>query len=95
MNALVPLSNLNITKGEVKSYDYTGDSGKPVHCYFCPNCTTHVYHHQTVMGDTVVARTILLDGGKDFPLEAEIYGKDKLTWEKEIAQTFEVLPPNL
>ena len=46
------------------------------------------------MGDTVAARTILLDGGKGFPLRAEIYGKDKMTWEKEVAHTFDLLPPH-
>ena len=68
--------------------------GKPVHCYYCPNCTTHVYHHQTVMGPKVIVRTILLDGGKDMTPAAEIYGKVRLNWEKEVAHTFETLPPS-
>jgi len=69
-------------------------SGNPVHCYYCPNCTTHVYHHQTVMGPKVVVRTVLLDGGKDWKPHAEIYGKAKMNWEKEVAHTFETLPPS-
>ena len=45
--------------------------------------------------DTVIARTILLpEGRKNFGVGAEIYGKAKLGWEKEIAQTFETLPPS-
>ena len=70
--------------------------GKGVHCYYCPKCTTHIYHHQEVMGpDTIIARTgVLPEGRKKFPVGAEIYGKDKLGWEKEIAQTFDVLPPS-
>ncbi|PWY87534.1 hypothetical protein BO70DRAFT_287397, partial [Aspergillus heteromorphus CBS 117.55] len=32
-------------------HTYTGASGKPVNCYFCPNCTSHIYHHPAVMGD--------------------------------------------
>jgi len=35
----------------------------------------------------------LLDGGKDILPGAEIYGKARLPWEKEVAQTFETLPP--
>jgi hypothetical protein len=65
-----------------------------VNCYYCPNCTTHVYHHQTVMGDKIVVRTILLDNGKSIQPGAEIYGKARLPWEKEVAQTFETLPPS-
>jgi hypothetical protein len=70
--------------------------GKEVNCYYCPGCTTHVYHHQTVMGpDTIIARTVLLgEQGKKFEPAAEIYGKAKMSWEKEVAHTFELLPPS-
>lgn len=96
MNQIVPKSALKFTKGgdDLKKYTYTGDSGKPVHCYYCPNCTTHPYHHQTALGDDkIVARTGLLEQGKEFDPAAEIYGKDRLAWEKEVAATFDVLPP--
>jgi len=44
--------------------------------------------------DTIIARTALLpEGRKNFPVGAEIFGKDKMSWEKEVATTFEVLPP--
>jgi hypothetical protein len=55
---------------------------------------THVYHHQTALGDDkIVLRTGLLSEGKNFGPHAEIYGKDRLSWEKEVATTFDVLPP--
>jgi len=97
MNQIVPKSTLSFTKGEssLKSYTYKGDSGNEVNCYYCPNCTTHIYHHQLIMGpDTIILRTALLpEARKSFQVGAEIYGKDKLSWEKEIATTFDVLPP--
>ena len=70
-------------------------SGKDVNCYYCPNCTTHVYHHQLALGeDTIILRTgLLAEGRKSFPVVAEIFGKDKMSWEKEVAHTFPVLPP--
>lgn len=43
--------------------------------------------------DTIILRTGMLKEMKDFPVGAEIYGKDKLSWEKEVAHTFDVLPP--
>jgi hypothetical protein len=46
------------------------------------------------MGDKIVVRTILLDNGKDFQPSAEIFGKARLPWEKEVAQTFAVAPPS-
>jgi hypothetical protein len=68
-------------------------SGNPVHCYYCPNCTSHVYHHQTVMGDKLIARTVFAEGSKDFKPALEVYGKVRLPWLKEVAQTFEIGPP--
>ena len=97
LNQMVPKSALKFTKGgdELKKYVYSGDSGKEVICYYCPNCTTHPYHHQTVHGpDTIVLRTVLLEKGKAFEPAAEIYGKERLTWVKEVATTFDVLPPS-
>ena len=45
--------------------------------------------------DTIIARTALLQEGREkFPVGAEIYGKAKLSWEKEIATTFDTLPPS-
>lgn len=56
--------------------------------------TSHAYHHQEVMGpDTIIVRTILLDGGKHFKPAAEIYGKAKMGWEPTSATTHETLPP--
>ncbi|KAI9704966.1 MAG: hypothetical protein M1836_006746 [Candelina mexicana] len=94
LNQVVPKDAIKVTKGSPKTYTYYGDSGKPVHCYYCPNCTTHVYHHQTVMGDNLITRTILLDGGDKLNPGVEIYGKARLPWQKEVAQTFETLPPS-
>jgi len=42
--------------------------------------------------DTIVLRTVLLNGGKELPVSAEIFGKDKMSWEKEVAKTFKVMP---
>ena len=43
--------------------------------------------------DTIIVRTILLEGGKSFKPAAEIYGKAKMNWEPQVATTFETLPP--
>lgn len=43
--------------------------------------------------ETIVVRTALLDQGSSFTPAAEIYGKVRLPWEKEVAHTFETLPP--
>lgn len=46
------------------------------------------------MGDKYVVRTILLNGGKEYGPGAEIFGKVRLNWVPEVAQTFEGAPPS-
>ncbi|RAR02605.1 hypothetical protein DDE82_005693 [Stemphylium lycopersici] len=97
LNQIIPTKALKITKGDdLGKYTYKGDSGKSVHCYYCKNCTAHVYHHQEALGpDSIVLRTGLLEQGvKNFKPGAEIFGKDRLPWEKEVATTFDVMPPS-
>jgi len=93
LNQIVPKESLKITKGDLKAYTYKGASGNEVHCYYCPNCTSHVYHHQTIMGPKYVVRTILLDDGASYKPSAEIWGKARLAWQPEVATTFALLPP--
>ncbi|KZM20765.1 carbon-sulfur lyase [Ascochyta rabiei] len=70
--------------------------GKSVYCYYRPTCTTHVYHAQEALGpDSIVLRTGLLDEGMEkFAPAAEIYCKVRLGWEKEVAQSFDAMPPS-
>ncbi|KAI9808069.1 MAG: hypothetical protein M1826_004366 [Phylliscum demangeonii] len=95
LNQIVPASGLTITKGKdsLGRYTYRGDSGQDVHCFYCPNCTSHAYHHQTVMGpDRYVVRTGLLHGAELWAPVAEVYGKDRAKWMPELAHTFEKGP---
>ncbi|KAF2992962.1 hypothetical protein E8E13_000772 [Curvularia kusanoi] len=97
LNQIIPKASLNITQGDdLGKYTYKGDSGKGVHCYYCKNCTTHVYHAQEALGDDkIVLRTgLLTQGVKDFKPAAEIFCKDRLPWEKEVAHSFDVMPPS-
>lgn len=97
LNAIADKDNVKVTKGDLKTYTYHGDSGNAVRCSYCSNCTSHPFHHQEVMGpDKLVVRTIFLNGAKDFKAAAELYGKDRLSWQKEIdgATTFEAGPPS-
>lgn len=45
--------------------------------------------------DKIVIRTGMFPQGlKEFKPAAEIFGKAKLAWEPEIAQTFDTMPPS-
>ncbi|KAF7846215.1 hypothetical protein BT93_L4831 [Corymbia citriodora subsp. variegata] len=95
LNQIVPKDAISFSKGgnSLKSYTYKGDSGKDVHCYYCPNCTTHPYHNQTANEGNIVVRTGLLKKAHSIEPAAEIFGKDRFSFQKETAHTFEVLPP--
>ena len=46
--------------------------------------------------DKLVVRTVYLDGAEDFKVAAELYGKERYSWQKEVdgAKTFEAGPPS-
>lgn len=85
-NQIIPHSDLQITSGkaEVKCYTYKGASGKDVRCYYCGNCTSHIYHHQDAMSDKVIVRTLLLKGGNDMDAGGEIFKEGRLKWVREL-----------
>jgi hypothetical protein len=84
LNAIMLQSDLEILKRELKTYTYTGASGKKVNCYFCGTCTSQVYHHQEIMGEQIIVRTILLDGGREMGIGGEIFGEGRLGWVDDL-----------
>ncbi|KAJ6260807.1 hypothetical protein Dda_5037 [Drechslerella dactyloides] len=94
LNIVVPSDDCKVTKGELSKYTYKGDSGNDVICYYCPNCTTHPWHHQTVQGNKYVVRSGLLEGASEFSTAAEVYGKDRWSFQPQVAHTFPVAPPS-
>ncbi|EPS36662.1 hypothetical protein H072_9760 [Dactylellina haptotyla CBS 200.50] len=94
LNIVVPIADCKVTKGELKTYTYKADSGNDTVCYYCPNCTSHPWHHQKVQGEKYVVRTALLQGSDNFKVAAEVYAKDRYTWQPQVAAaSFETVPP--
>ncbi|KAL2822150.1 hypothetical protein BDW59DRAFT_181061 [Aspergillus cavernicola] len=89
MNQIIHQNQLQINSGTPSRYTYTGTSGNPVHCYFCPTCTSHIYHHQEVMGEQVIVRTILLENGGEMPIGGEIFAEGKLAWVDALREELE------
>ncbi|KAI5296368.1 hypothetical protein KEM52_003357 [Ascosphaera acerosa] len=96
MNHPIPSKNLKINRGELGEYTYVGDSGHPVHCYYCRNCTSHIYHHPESAGDTFMLRTATVDQSRDWPVDAEVQVACKAKWQPTIApkeRAYEAAPP--
>ncbi|PMD24367.1 hypothetical protein NA56DRAFT_567320, partial [Hyaloscypha hepaticicola] len=85
-NQIIPKEAISILTGSPKVYSYTGASGKPVQCFYCGNCTSHIYHHQAVMPDKIIIRTLLLNGGPEMPATGEIFGEGRLSWVEELQE---------
>ncbi|KAL2419893.1 hypothetical protein ABEF95_007898 [Exophiala dermatitidis] len=97
LNQVIPKSNFELTKGDLKVYTYKGDSGNSVDCYMCPNCGASPYHHQHVMGpDTIVIRTGLLKGSDKWGKPAaEIFDKLRPSWLPQTGDaSFPAAPPS-
>ncbi|KAF3902145.1 hypothetical protein ABW21_db0205156 [Orbilia brochopaga] len=92
LNIVVPVTDCKVTKGELKQYVYKADSGNDTVCYYCPNCTTHPWHHQKSHAHEYVVRSGLLEGAEDFKIAVEVYGKERWSFQPEIAKTFETAP---
>ncbi|KAH0610483.1 uncharacterized protein H6S33_012010 [Morchella sextelata] len=92
VNMMVPKADVKMTKGTPKVYTYTGESGNPVDCFYCPNCTTHAYHHEKVLGDRYTMHSLLFEDDllKQRPIEMELFGKHRMPYQPEIAKTYEV-----
>jgi len=87
-NQIISQSDLQIVSGtsQVKCYTYKGASGKDVRCYYCGNCTSHIYHHQDAMPEKVIVRTLLLEGGNDMAAGGEIFKEGKLKWVRDLEE---------
>jgi len=98
LNLVAPKDDCKFTKGadKIKEYVYKGDSRNDTICSYCSICTSHPWHWQTVQGPVYVVRTALLDGAEKFPVTAEIYAKDRWTFQEAVkgAHSFDVVPPS-
>ncbi|KAG4413247.1 hypothetical protein IFR04_013598 [Cadophora malorum] len=91
LNAIIERKDLRILKGEegLKVYAYKGYSGKEVRCFYCAICTSHVYHQQEIMGEKIIVRTILLDGGRELGVGGEIFKEGRLGWVDELGKVLD------
>lgn len=72
--------DLHILQGSPKVYTYRGASGKAVQCFYCGNCTSHIYHQQEILVGKIIVRTILLEGGEGMGVGGEIFAEGRLKW---------------
>lgn len=67
-------------QGELKTYDDTGDSGKPVHRRFCPNCGSGMFQEADIMPGMTLVLAGTLDDSTAFKPAMEIYCSSAQPW---------------
>ncbi len=85
-NYIASVEDLTISRGSdrLKVYEYQGASGKNVSCYYCDNCTSHIYHVQQLDPSKAIVRTLLLDSGNVMGASGEIFGEGALGWVRDL-----------
>ena len=68
--------------GETKTYTRSGESGKPVHYEFCPQCGTTVRWKVAIVPNRQVFALGAFDEPDQFKVAGEMYAKEALQWAR-------------
>jgi len=78
MSLIVPEAGV-VFQGELKMFERSSDSGRPLRCFFCPECGTRVYH-QGSYGPVVNIRAGTLDDTSSLAPSMHIWLDSKEPW---------------
>jgi hypothetical protein len=78
MSLVVPEASLSVA-GELKSFERSSDSGRPLKCFFCPECGTRIYH-QPGYGPVRNVRAGTLDDTSGLKPQMHTWIQSKQPW---------------
>ena len=85
---VVPRKGFALTRGALRSYRTTGDSGRWLDRSFCPTCGSGILHELEARGpDIVVIKAGTLDDPAIIVPDYEIFVRSKLPWVAIEAET--------
>lgn len=92
---IVPKAAFKFTKGEVKYYEVTADSGNKVSRGFCTNCGSPIISTLTAMADVVGIKAGSLDDPNQFNPGVNVYMASAPEWAPVLADVvrFDKMPP--
>jgi len=79
MSFIVPRAGFRLIAGEPKRWMRRADSGRHVHCFFCPVCGTRLWHERDGVADSLSIKAGSLDEPVDFSAAIHIWTARKLT----------------
>lgn len=77
---VVPKAAFKLTKGELKHFEVTGDSGNKVSRGFCANCGAPIISLLNAMPDVVAVKAGSLDDPSKFAPGASVYMSSAQPW---------------
>ena len=80
MSLVVKREDFEILSGELRSFTRSSDSGRPLHCHFCPGCGCRIYHDPAYMDGVVNVRAGTLDETAGLEPTVHVWTKSKQRW---------------
>ena len=80
VNAVLPSSAFQLTKGKPKRFEAKADSGRTLYRYFCGDCGSPIYSQRENNPGMVVVRAGTLDSGEGMKITANIWTKSARPW---------------
>jgi hypothetical protein len=80
VNAVLPSTAFQITKGTPRRFDARADSGRTLHRFFCGDCGSPIYSQRETNPGMVVVRAGTLDSGEGMKITANIWTKSARPW---------------
>ncbi len=80
MSLIVPTQSFQLLTGEPKIFSRSSDSGRLVHCAFCPTCGTRIYHSPEAMKGSVNIKPGTLDDTSWLEPGLHVWTKSRQPW---------------
>ena len=80
VNAVLPSSAFQLTKGKPKRFEAKADSGRTLYRYFCGDCGSPIYSQRETNPGMVVVRAGTLDSGEGMKITANIWTRSARPW---------------
>ena len=89
----VPRTALNI-KGQFKTFESTGGSGKPTHLHFCGDCASPIFNEVDAFPDVAWIKAGTLDDRSQLHPTLELWCEAAQPWSRQPTQmqSFERMP---
>jgi hypothetical protein len=80
MSVIVPEAGFSLVQGTLKKWVRSSDSGRPVSCYFCPECGTRIYHQSPAYAGYVNVKAGVFDDTRWLKPSTSIWMARKQPW---------------